>query len=113
MTILQQVHEGTLGGPILRDKVWFFAAGRREESQTPYNFRITQVPGSAGVKDTRIEGKVTATPFANHTFQGSFVDNDTRQTGVRGINDAAIDPRVLYTAAPPADAWASSTGTAC
>jgi hypothetical protein len=94
---LQQVYEGTLGGPILRDKVWFFAAGRREESQTPYNFRITQVPGSAGVKDTRIEGKVTVTPFANHTFQGSFVDNDTRQTGVRGINDAAIDPRVLYT----------------
>jgi hypothetical protein len=94
---LQQVHEGTLGGPILRDKVWFFAAARREETETPYNFRITQVPGVAGVNDRRIEGKVTATPFANQTFQGSFVDNDTRQTGVRGINASAIDPRVLYT----------------
>ena len=93
----QQVYEGTLGGPVLRDKVWFFAAGRWQESATPFNFRITQVPGSAGVEDRRIEGKVTATPFANHTFQGSFVDNDTRQTGVRGINASAIDPRVLYT----------------
>ena len=71
------------------------AAGRRARRRTTSATR--RCPASAGVEEQRIEGKVTATPFANHTFQGSFLDNDTRQTGVRGINASAIDPRVLYT----------------
>ena len=94
---LQPSYEGTLGGPILRDRIWFFGALRKEDVETPYNLRLTQIPGSAGTDDTRGEIKVTATPWANQTFQGSYVNNTTKQTGVRGISSSAIDPRVIYT----------------
>jgi hypothetical protein len=93
---LQEVYEGTLGGPIVRDKLWFFAAGRSEETATPFNFRITGVPGEAGVDDKRLEGKLTATLARNHTITGSYTHNDTAQTDVRGISSAAIDPNVLF-----------------
>jgi outer membrane receptor protein involved in Fe transport len=93
---LQQVYEATVGGPIVKDKVWFFVAGRSEETATPYNFRITGVPGEAGVDDKRLDTKVTATFARNHTVTGSYLHNDTAQTGVRGINASAIDPAVLF-----------------
>jgi Carboxypeptidase regulatory-like domain/TonB dependent receptor len=94
---LQLMSEATLGGPILRDRLWFFAAGRTENTATPYNFVDTGVPGEAGTEETRIDGKLTATWRNRHTFQASFLNDELTQTGVRGINSAAVDPRVLVT----------------
>jgi hypothetical protein len=94
---LQAVHEATLGGPIRHDRVWFFAAGRHESTSTPYNFVDTAVPGAAGVSERRIEVKVTGNIANVHTLQGSFLNADLEQSGVRGINASAIDPRVVIT----------------
>ena len=93
----QQVYEGTLGGPSFATRSGSLPrdAGRRARRRSTSASR--RCPDQRAWRIGAIEGKVTATPFANHTFQGSFVDNDTRQTGVRGINASAIDPRVLYT----------------
>jgi outer membrane receptor protein involved in Fe transport len=92
---LQLIHEGTLGGPILQDRLWFFLAGRHEDTATPYNFVDTGFTGSAGVNEKRFDIKLTGTVANNHTFQGSFLNDDLKQTGVRGINASAVDPRVL------------------
>jgi Carboxypeptidase regulatory-like domain len=92
---LQLVHEGTLGGPILQDRLWFFLSGRHEDTATPYNFVDTGFPGAAGVNEKRFDIKLTGTVAKNHTFQGSFLNDDLKQTGVRGINASAVDPRVL------------------
>ena len=95
---LQQVYEGTLGGPILRDKVWFFAAGRREESQTPYNFRITQVPGVS-----RREGHADRRQGHRDAVRQPHVPGQLRRQrhapdrSPRASTTSAIDPRVLYT----------------
>ncbi len=98
---LQLVSEATLGGPILRDKLWFFTAGRNENTATPYSFVDTGVSGETGVKETRIDGKLTATLRNNHTFQASFLNSETTQTGVRGLNASAVDPAVLVTRTIP------------
>jgi outer membrane receptor protein involved in Fe transport len=94
---LQVVHEGTLGGPILHDRLWFFVAGRHESTSSPFSFVDTAVPGFAGVEEKRFDMKLTATVARNHTLQGSFLNDDLTQSGVRGINASAVDPRVLVT----------------
>src|SRR5262245_6052502 len=58
---LQLVHEGTLGGPVVRQRLWFFMSGRQESTSTPYNFVDTGFPGLAGVEEKRIDVKVTGT----------------------------------------------------
>jgi hypothetical protein len=98
---LQLVSEATLGGPILRDKLWFFAAGRNENTATPYNFVDSGIAGEAGTKETRYEIKLTGTVRNNHTFQGSFINDDLEQSGVRGLTTSAVDPRVLVTRTLP------------
>jgi len=92
----QMVHEGTFGGPIVQDKLWFFLAGRAEDTDTPFNLRETAIPSAAGVDDKRLEVKLTGTVARNHTLQGSYVHNDTEQLNVRGITGGAIDPNVLF-----------------
>ena len=45
--------------------------------------------------EKRFDVKLTATIANNHTIQGSFLNDDLKQTGVRGINASAVDPAVL------------------
>ena len=43
--ILSKMSEGTVGGPMVKDRLWFFTAGRYEELDTPLTF--VQTGGSA------------------------------------------------------------------
>ena len=92
----QMIHEGTFGGPIVQDKLWFFLAGRSEDTETPFNLVRTAIPGATGVNDKRLELKLTGTVAENHTIQGTYVHNTTEQTDNRGIASLAIDPNVLF-----------------
>jgi hypothetical protein len=93
---LQQTFEATLGGPILKDRLWFFGAFRDQSSETPFTLRETSIPGVAGIDDRRFDIKLTGTIASNHTVSGSYLDNKTDQTNVRGISSAAVDPHVLF-----------------
>ena len=48
-------------------------------------------PTTTNASTARSRGRVAK----NHTFQGSFLNNDTKQLGNRGISSQAIDPSVL------------------
>jgi hypothetical protein len=98
---LGAVHEGTFGGPIMHDRLWFFAAGRHEDSTTPYNFVDTGLPGNAGVNEQRFDMKLTGNIANVHTVQGSFVNTDLEQSGVRGLSSSAVDPAVVITRTIP------------
>ena len=39
LDVLGKTHEGTFGGPLVRDRVWFFTAGRFEKVQYPQHVR--------------------------------------------------------------------------
>jgi hypothetical protein len=103
---LQNVYEWTLGGPILRDRVWFFHAGRRQEASTPQTFAETGVSYERASENNRFELKGTATPVDNHTFQASYLRNNTSQG--QPSFAFSIDPRTLVSRELPNDLWAAS-----
>jgi hypothetical protein len=70
-------YEGTLGGPIVRDRLWFFAAMRRERSETQGSFQQIGTPYVTGLENDRFEIKLTGTVAPNHTVQGSYTNNET------------------------------------
>ena len=73
-------YEATFGGPILKDRLWFFGAGRYQKNE--YSGALSApLTGSfpRSDKDTRYEGKLTLTPFQNHTITGSYTKGEVEQ----------------------------------
>jgi hypothetical protein len=65
-------YEATLGGPILKDKLWFFGAGRIENLEQTLTTRYTNIPYSYPEDEQRYEGKLTWSVTPKHTFKGSY-----------------------------------------
>ena len=99
-SILNKTYEATVGGPILRDEVWFFTAGRFAKQTSSNSFPATGIKYDSLSDNKRGEVKVTATPFANHTFQGNFTTNPTTEN-VPAIGGFEIDPATLITRKTP------------
>ena len=83
---LSHVYEGTFGGPILRDHLWFFLAGRKEQSTDPRNFPVTGGAFSVTTTNKRPEGKLTAT-VGSHTLQADYIDNPVKRN-----NEVQVTP---------------------
>ncbi len=100
-------YEATLGGPIWKDRVWFFGAGRYQKNElsgvtTAINegdpistFPVTN-------KDTRYEGKLTVTPFTNHTLTGSFTKGNVESANYT-YPFPVLDLNVAYDRSTPTD----------
>jgi hypothetical protein len=73
-----EVYSATLGGYILKDKLWFFTAGRLNESTTTSTLVRTGIQFDRERKDERIEGKLTANISDAHSLQASYIDNSTK-----------------------------------
>jgi len=86
-------YEATLGGPILKDRVWFFAAGRYNDNK--YN-GVTVAPTNISFPredlDQRLEGKLTITPVQNHTLTGSYTWNEREATNYYFTSLPLLDP---------------------
>ena len=74
---LSPMYEATTGGPLVRDRLWFFGGTRVERTTTQSAFAQTGVPFSSRNENTRYEAKLTAAPHNGHTLQGSFINNST------------------------------------
>jgi hypothetical protein len=70
-------YEATAGGPIVRDRLWFFGGVRAERTTTQSVFAQTAIPYTSRNENTRYEGKLTGTVRPGHTLQGTFIDNTT------------------------------------
>jgi hypothetical protein len=98
------VHTATLGGPVLKDRLWFFGAYRREATDTPKALSVTGVPYSQGVKNRRYEGKLTGRIAANHNLQANFIKQSNTDLDRASLNEtAAMDVRTLVTRDTPSD----------
>ena len=71
---IDSIYEATLGGYILRDRLWFFAAGRALETTEQRFTRFTNLPYGFGVDEKRMEGKLTFSPISRVTVVGSYLD---------------------------------------
>jgi hypothetical protein len=94
--VLSKVFQATLGGPIVKDRLWFFVAGRSEKSETPNALSHVGTAYSTRVENKRLEAKVTGAINANHNISASFMTNPTDQFNNPSLNAlSAMDLRVL------------------
>jgi len=102
---LSEVYEATLGGYILRDRLWFFGAGRMVEASTEWFTTVTNIPFTLGDEETRWEAKLTGQLTPKHNLVGSYLDVDRTLTnnwfGTIGGNPAVYDTRSLYSDSQP------------
>jgi outer membrane receptor protein involved in Fe transport len=74
-------YEYTAGGPILRDRTWFFTAGRLQNNTTASN---TAAPANVayefGDDEKRFEGKVTQGIASGHTARVAYTNIRETQT---------------------------------
>ena len=87
---MNRYHEGVFGGPIQRQKLWFFVAGRSEKTTSTVTLPQTAASLLQTDDTQRWELKLTATPWANQTIQGQYTQR--RQSGVRPSIPITIDP---------------------
>jgi hypothetical protein len=76
---VQLTYEGTLGGPIVRDKLWFFGAARFAKTDTVGTLPFTNLSNTQTDDNKRAEIKLTGTAASNHTIQGGYLSNSTEQ----------------------------------
>jgi outer membrane receptor protein involved in Fe transport len=98
---MDRYYEGTLGGPLQRDKVWFFFAARSQKTTQDLTLAQTGAAFLQTDKSDRAEFKVTATPFVNQTVQGQYTTR--RQSGVRPSIPPTIDPNASDAVDQPGD----------
>jgi len=92
--------EATLGGFLLRDRLWFFAAGRNAPSTLASFTDVTNIPFRSAVHDERWEAKLTDQITARDSMIASYINTlldesnvrDTRSSG-RVLDLASLIPR--------------------
>jgi hypothetical protein len=76
---LSHIYEATLGGPVMRDRIWFFLAGRKEKSSAPQSLALTGIPWTLQTTNDRPEVKLTGNIASGHTLQVDWIDNPVKR----------------------------------
>ena len=86
---VSETYEATLGGPVWRDRIWAFAAGRQASLSDSRTTQPTPLPGDIdptpiayvhGTDERRLEGKLTAAVSQRHNLVASYIDVDADET---------------------------------
>src|SRR5258705_3441923 len=95
-SVLGKTHEATFGGPIAKDRVWFFGAGRWETANTPSTFSQSGVAYTRTDTNRRRELQLTGRFRLADTISGTYINNSTEQANVSGVPVTSIlDQSVL------------------
>jgi hypothetical protein len=92
---INNTYEATLGGRILRDRLWFFLAGRDESTEEQRSTTATNVPYTRGFEQERWEGKLTGQLFQSHSLVGSYIKSDLSTINL--ASGTIVDTRSLVT----------------
>jgi hypothetical protein len=69
---LSKFYEATLGGPLIKDRLWFFAAGRKENSATQLTLPESGLPFTQTRDQKRGEIKLSGAITPNHTVTATY-----------------------------------------
>src|SRR5205814_6976993 len=87
-------YEMTAGGPIVKDKLWYFGAGRFTKPERGLNFAVTGGNYATSTDERRYEGKIT---YALDPRNNAKVGYTKRTTDVRNNRFGTImDAASLY-----------------
>jgi outer membrane receptor for ferrienterochelin and colicin len=98
-------YEFTVGGPVLRDRIWFFSAGRWLTQQSGRQLVATTIPYTFTNKTRRVEGKLTYSLNSNHKFQGSVTRNKSDEVNYTFNTALSMDQRSLTNRQLPDNLW--------
>lgn len=80
---LNSTYEGTAGGRIIRDRIWFFGAGRYAKKDERRQTTQTNIPYNFGQKDRRYEAKFTGQITQKHNLVLSYINSrDERENTI-------------------------------
>jgi hypothetical protein len=86
------IWEATLGGPLWKDRVWFFGAGRLlEQTKTGTTAHPTSIDFAEEKDEKRFQLKLTASPLQGHTLTASWLKLDRDETGIYYRNSPILD----------------------
>ncbi len=91
-SMLSAMDEGTVGGPIVRDRLWFFTAGRYASVDATTTLPQTGISLPTRDANARGEIKLTGTVFRNHTIQGGYLADPRTRTNNSGLQAFVITP---------------------
>jgi len=77
---INQVYEATLGGYIVKDRLWFFLAGR-DRGLDGTSEMVNGTPFPQSFDQQRYEGKLTWSPSVSHRVMGSYLKVDEENRG--------------------------------
>lgn len=72
-------YEYTIGGPVLRDRTWFFVAGRLEDQKTSRETGFTNIPFVFEQDEKRFEFKGTQALATGHRLQAAYTAIQRKQ----------------------------------
>lgn len=82
---LNNSYEATLGGRVIRDRLWFFLAGRYNKSDASRQTALTNVPYVFSSDDKRYEVKLTGQINPKNSLVGSYISSkEHRDNNVSG-----------------------------
>lgn len=92
-------HEYTFGGPIVRQRLWFFHAGRLQKQESSRSTAVTNIPFVRTNDEKRYEIKGTYSPVTGHTARVAYsrIDQEVRNFQFQQV----MDLRSLYTQGQP------------
>ncbi len=73
---LSEIYSATLGGYILKDRLWFFLAGRDRETAQTLSFKFTGLPRPSNVTEDRQEIKGTVNILDKHQVQAQYTEKN-------------------------------------
>jgi Carboxypeptidase regulatory-like domain/TonB dependent receptor/TonB-dependent Receptor Plug Domain len=97
-------YEFTLGGPILRNRTWFFGAGRLFDKSEANQTGFTRIPYTYSNDEKRFEGKVTQALGPGHTLRASYMGiRESETNNVWPSPQEVLDLNSLHTRQVPQD----------
>ena len=91
--VLNNQYEATLGGFVIRDRLWFFGAGRKFDQQQNNTTSRTNIGYVDDLNNKRYEGKLTGQITSKHSLTASYTHNNTVESANRFGN--VVDLRSL------------------
>ncbi|HEV3062995.1 MAG TPA: carboxypeptidase regulatory-like domain-containing protein [Vicinamibacterales bacterium] len=99
--VLSKTSEATLGGPVMRDRLWFFGSGRYENANVTNTFILSSASALRTDTNKRGEIKFTGTLAAGQTVSGDYTNNSLTQNNRFSLNSNSLDPSVLVNESQP------------
>src|ERR1051326_18133 len=98
--VTNQVHEGTLGGRVIRDRLWFFTAGRKTKSATNSGYAAAGGPFQTFpvvTDEKRFEGKLTGQITSKYSLVGTYTKVPLKATNncqLGCVDNLTLDPDI-------------------